>query len=328
MLLGGIRSVSLMVAGLVLGLASGCSMAQVPAYPAKSIQLVIGYPPGGGADTLARLIAKGIAEATGQSAIVENRPGASALLAMEKVAKAAPDGYTLLVMASSSIMAQALNPRLPIDIERDLAPLSTVAIQPIVLAVNSSLGVEGIREFIALAKARPGSLNYGSSGIGGASHIAGELFNVMADVKLFHVPFKGGGQSVTAAAAGDIQSVFTSITSAKALMDAGKLKPLAVTSRTKSVLLPAVPSLNETALPGYESVVWYSVMGPAALGSALSAAINALMARVVNDPRMKQPFFNEGLEPLSSAIQELRSMIRAELVQGARIIKVAGLKPE
>lgn len=319
-------------AGVLAGalLASGTVPGDVvaQAWPVKPVQVVTGYPPGGSADILSRLLARGISESTGQNALVDNRPGASGVLSLERVTRSAPDGHTLLVMASSSATAQVLNPRQTLDIERDLAPLGLAAVQPVVLAVHPGLAAGNIREFLAMARARPGAINYGSSGVGGASHLAGELFNAMADVRLFHVPFKGGSPSVAAAAAGEIQALFTSITSAKPLLESGRLRPLAVTSRGPSALLPGVPSLNETVAPGFESVVWYGVLGPASLPDATAAAVNALLVRVVGDPRMKQPFFSEGMEPTTSTIPEFRTMIRTELVQSARIIKLAGIKTE
>jgi tripartite-type tricarboxylate transporter receptor subunit TctC len=295
-------------------------------YPIKPIKLVLGYAPGGGADALARLIAQRFSGAAGQSAFVENRPGASALIALQAVSTAPADGYTLLVMANSSILAQALRATQTHDIERDLAPVSMVAIQPLVLLVHPSVQAKTVKEFIALAKANPGAINYGSSGQGGASHLAGELFNLLADVKLFHVPYKGGGESVVAAASGTIQSTFASTTSAKALMDAGKLRALGVTSLNRTQLLLSAPSINESGVLGYDAVVWYSVMVPAATPAAITGQLNGLLGKMISAAEMKELFLRQGLEPQSGTIEQLRTMIRNEFVQSHKLIKAANLK--
>jgi tripartite-type tricarboxylate transporter receptor subunit TctC len=252
-------------------------------------------------------------------------------LAIQAVATAPADGYTLLVMANSSVLAQALSALRGTpahDIERDLAPVSAVAIQPLVLLVNPALPVKSVKEFVALVKAKPNAVNYGSSGIGGASHLAGELFNLLADVKLFHVPYKGGSESVVAAAAGTIQATFASTTSAKALMDSGKLRPLAVTSLNRTQLLPSAPSVNESGVAGYDAVVWYAVMVPTAVPAPIVGQLNTILAKIVMAPDMKEPFLRQGLEPQSGSPQQLRTMIRNEFVQSIKLIKAADLKPD
>ena len=295
-------------------------------YPSKQVRLVLGYAPGGGADALARLLATKMTEISGQQAIVENRPGASGLLAVQQVATAPADGHTLLVMASSGVLAQALRTSNTHEIERDLSALSLVAIQPLVLVVNAGSPVQTVKDFVAQARAQPGKTNFGSSGIGGASHLAGELFNLMADVKLFHVPYKGGSESVVAVASGSIQSTFASTTSIKSLVDAGKLKIIAVTSLQRTQLSPATPTIAESGIPGYDAIVWYSVMGPAGVSGELSGQLNALFNKMVLAPEMKEPFVRQGLEPKGSSIAQLKAMIRNEFVQSQKLIKAADLK--
>lgn len=298
------------------------------AYPARQVRLVLGYAPGGGADALARLIAQKLSDAAGQPAIVENRPGASALLALEQVSRAPADGHTLLVMANSSILAQALRAKPGHDIERDLTPVSVVAVQPLILLVHPSVPVQSVKEFIALAKAKPGLINYGSSGIGGASHLAGELFNLLAEVRLFHVPYKGGGESVVAAAAGQIQVTFASTTSARSLLDAGRLTAIAVTSLQRTQLLPSAPSIAESGVPGYDAVVWYAVMAPAGISGEFGAQLNMLFNRIASAPEMKEHFARQGFEPQSGTVQHLRTLIRKESEQTLKLIKAANLKAE
>ncbi len=318
---------TLLIAALAL-LGSAGTEVRAQAYPARPVRIVLGYAPGGGADALARLLASKLSETPGQSAFVENRTGASALLALSNVASSPPDGYSLLVMANSSIHAQALAAKPTFDIERDLAPISLVAIQPQVLLVNPQVPAQNIKEFIALAKARPDQISYGSSGVGGASHLSGELFNLLADVKLFHVPYKGGGESVVAAASGHIQATFASTTAGKTLAESGKLRALGVTSARRTQLFPSAPTIAESGVPGYEHIVWYGVMAPVALSADLASQVNALMVKMVNAPELKPRFINQGLEPQTGSVQQLKTMIREEFAQASKIIKAAGIKAE
>lgn len=302
--------------------------ASAQAYPSKSIRLVLGYAPGGGADALARLVAQKLTVLAGQQAIVENKPGASGLLAVQQVATAPADGYTLLVMASSGVLAGALRPDNSHQIERDLSPVSLLAIQPLVLVVHPSIPVQNVKDFIAFAKSQPGKINFGSSGVGGASHLAGELFNLMADVKLFHVPYKGGSESVVAVASGSIQSTFASTTSIKSLVDAGKLKIIAVTSLNRTQLSPSTPTIAESGVPGYDAIVWYSMMGPAGMSGDTVNLLNVMLGKMLTAPEMKEPFMRQGLEPKASPVAQLRTMIGKEFEQSVKLIKAANLKAE
>lgn len=302
--------------------------ASAQTYPSKSIRLVLGYAPGGGADALARLVAQKLTELAGQQAIVENKPGASGLLAVQQVATAPADGYTLLVMASSGVLAGALRPDNSHQIERDLSPVSLLAIQPLVLVVHPSIPVQNVKDFIAFAKSQPGKINFGSSGVGGASHLAGELFNLMADVKLFHVPYKGGSESVVAVASGSIQSTFASTTSIKSLVDAGKLKIIAVTSLNRTQLSPSTPTIAESGVPGYDAIVWYSMMGPAGMSGDTVNLLNVMLGKMLTAPEMKEHFMRQGLEPKASPVAQLRTMIGKEFEQSVKLIKAANLKAE
>ncbi len=298
-------------------------------YPVKPIRMLVGYPAGGGTDVTARLLAVRLAEDLRQPVVVENRPGATGSIAIEQTSRASPDGYVVLMMPSSSVLQSVLRPKLlRYDLERDLAPISLVTIQPFVLLVHPSVPVRNVKELIALARSRPGKLNYGSSGIGGGTHLAGEFFNLMAKVKLVHVPYKGGSESVVAAAAGDVDISFASTTSALPFLRSGRLRPLAVTSAKRASLMPSIPTMGESALPGYDHSVWYGVLAPAAVPKDILARLNAAIRKAVDLPQTKEVLKAQGLEPQTNTPEQFAALIRAEIAQNAKLIKLADLKAE
>jgi len=321
------KLISILFAGVAAQGYAPASLSQ--SYPAKPVHIVIGYPPGGGTDATARLISQKLSEHVGQPVVVENRPGASGLIAIEKVAQSAPDGYTLVLIASSSILAHALSPVPSFDFERDLAPISLATVQPFVLLVNPVLPVRTVKDLVALAHRQPGKLNYGSSGVGGASHLAGELFHLLAKVKLVHVPYKGGGESVVAVAAGQIELTFASSTSALPLLTSGKLRALGVTTPKRTSLLPAdVPTLAESGVPGYDHVVWYAILGRTGMPGDMVTRLNSTLAKIVNTSEMKESFRRQGLEAQTNTPPQLAALVRAEFVKNANLIKAANLKSE
>jgi tripartite-type tricarboxylate transporter receptor subunit TctC len=264
----------------------------------------------------------------GQTWIVENRGGAGGSLATEAVSKSPPDGHTLLMMAAADTMQPALRPKLPYDLERDFAPVTMLVSGMSVMTVHPSVPVKNIRELIALARANPGKLNYGSSGIGSSSHLMGELFNQMANVKMTHVPYKGSAESATATAAGQIEISFPSVASVAPLIDAGKLRAIAVTSSRRAVSFPNLPTVDESGLPGYDRRSWFGVIAPAGLSRDIIAQLNAALGKVVSSAEMVAALNKQGLEPQPGTPEQFAAFIRSEIAQNAKLIKLAGARSE
>ena len=302
--------------------------AQAQTYPARPVHIVVGYAAGGGADTTARPVAQKLSEIFSQPVVVENRPGASSSIAIERVSKAAPDGYTLLQLSSPGIAQAVLRIKLPYDLNRDFTPISLMTFAPAVLVVHPSVPARNIRELIELARTRPNQLNYGSSGLGGSAHFAGELFNLMAKVSITHVPYKGGADAVVATAAGQIEISYPSIPSALPLIAAGKVRPLAVASIKRASMLAAVPTLDESGLAGYDLSVWYGLLGPAGIPRSIVDSLNTAISKAVNTAEMKDAMNKQGLETETSTPDQFATLIRNEVVLYEKLSKLAGLKPE
>lgn len=297
-------------------------------YPAKPVRIVVGFAPGGGTDVTARLLAQKMSDSMSQPVVVENRTGAAGAISVQRVATAPADGYTLLMMSSSSILQAALTARPQFNIERDLAPISVVTIGPFVLVVHPSVPVADVKSLIAFARARPGTLEFGSSGVGGTSHLAGELFNLMAKTRLLHIPYKGGSESVVAAAAGEVATCFTSVTSALPVMRTNRLKSLAVTSLVRVSLLPEVPTLDESGLRGYDHATWFSLLAPAGTPRQVIMRLNGELVKTVGAADIQSALRKSGLEPFATTPEQMAAMIRAESDKNAKLIALAGLKAE
>lgn len=232
--------------------------------------------------------------------VVENRPGAATAIGAERVARSPADGYTLLPIPTSTAVQSALRTNLSYDLKRDLAPVSLVAIGPFVLVVHPSLPARNVKELISLARSQPGKLDYGSPGVGSANHLAGELFNLRAKTKMLHVPYKGSGEAVIAAASGQVPVSFPSLAGALPLLRTGKLRPLAVTAAKRVSLLSSVPTVNESGLPGYEYTVWYGVSAPAGVPKDIITRLNAVLGKVIQMPEVIDSLSKQGLEPQTS----------------------------
>jgi tripartite-type tricarboxylate transporter receptor subunit TctC len=297
-------------------------------YPVKPVRLLVGFTAGSGTDVTGRLVAQKLSEQLGQSVLVENRAGAGGGIAIEAVAKSPPDGYTLLLMSSSGTALSALRPNLPYDLARDLAPVSLVATGPLILVVHPSLPVRTVKELLALARGRPGKLSYGSSGIGSATHLAAELLCLTATISIAHVPYKGTSDSVVATAAGQIEMSFNSVTGVLALLEAGRLRALALTSAARSSLLPAIPTLAESGFPGYDRATWYGVLAPAGVAKEIVARLNGLIGEGVNTAEMRQALNQQGFEPKTGTPEQFATLIQAAIAQDAKLIKASGVKPD
>ena len=316
-----------------LAVLGGCAVllpleTRAQTYPAKPIRMLFGFAAGGAGDISARMLAQRLSEALGHNVVVENRPGAGGAIADDAVAKSPPDGYTLLYAAGSSSILPSIRAKLPYDIERDFAPVSLVVITAFALAVHPSVPVRDVRTLIGLAQAQPGKLTFSSPGVGSSAHFAAEFFNMMAGLKMLHVPYKGAGEATAAAVAGQIDVVFPSVTGALPLVAAGKLKALGVTSRTRAALLPDLPTLDEAGVSGYERLGWNGVLAPVAVSKDIVARLNSAIVQVVNSPQLTQAYVKQGLEVRTTTPEQFAAFIRNELAQNANLAKFAGIRAD
>ena len=313
---------------LLAGPGQAASTGSGQAYPIKPIRIVVGLAPGGVADVTARMVAQKISGHLGQPVIVENRTGAGTSLAIERVTTSPADGYTLLLMGSSGTVQSALPRKLPYDVERDLAPISLLSTAPYMIVVRPSMPARNIKELIALARAEPGKLNYGSNGVGSTSFLAGALFNLLAEVKMVDVPYKGGTENVIAAASGVAAFSFTGVPTALPLINSGKLRSLAVTSPKRVSFLPHMPTVGESGLPGYAIVPWYGISAPAGVPEDIIVLLNALIGKTLNTPEVKASLSRQGIEVQTSSPQEFAAYIHSETERNAKLLKAAGVTGE
>ena len=298
------------------------------AYPTKSIRIIVPQSAGGSTDLAARIVTQRLADALGQPIVVDNRPGAGSLNGTETVAKAPPDGYTLLVVAASFSINPSLHEKLPFDPVRDFAPVTRFAALPHILVVHPSLPVKSVKELIALAKAKPGELNYASSGIATSTHLATELFKYMTGTDMVQVPYKGGAPGVVGLLSGQVQLYFATISTALPHVKAGKLRALAVTTAKRSVVAPEYPTIAEAGVPGYEHASWIGLLAPAKTPPAVIAALNQNAVKVVHMPEVKALLLRDGLEAIGDSPQEFAGVIKAEVAKWKKVVKAAGIKPE
>ena len=309
-------------------MAIAATPAHAQSYPDKPIRLIVPFAVGGGTDILAREIAPGLGNALGQTVVVENRGGAGGNIGSDLVAKAAADGYTLLFGSNTLSINAALYGNLPFDPIRSFAPVGTVATAPLVLVVNPELPVSNIRELIALAKSRPGTLNWSAPGSGTPHHLASELFNKMADVKITHVQYKGGGPAITDLLGGHTQVAILTYASVRSYIASGKLRVLGVTTSTRSALLPEVPTIAEGGVPGYSVDLWYGIFAPAGTPAPILGSLNAALNKGLTNVEMQKRFMNQGYELRPGPAEALRALLAADLAQSAKVVKDANVKAE
>jgi tripartite-type tricarboxylate transporter receptor subunit TctC len=310
---------------LLVWLAASASWAQT--YPAKPVRLVVGFAPGGGTDLIGRLLAQKLGERWGQGVIVDNRLGASGNIAAEHVARSAPDGYTLL-MAFSSHASNAALSKLPFDIERDFSAISLVASGPALIIAHPAVPGKTLAGVIAYAKAHPGAIKYGSSGVGGPVHLAGELMQQLTGIQMVHVPYKGIAPAMTAILAGDIQLTYATPISAAQHMKSGRLIALATAAKTRYPTLAEVPTAAEAGLPGYEVDFWYALLGPAGMPAALVDRIQRDVAAIVTAPEMKDNLLAQGCIAAGSKPEELTTLIQNEYALWSRVVKAGNVRLE
>jgi tripartite-type tricarboxylate transporter receptor subunit TctC len=309
---------------LLFALAIGLSTAFAQSYPAKSIRLVVGFTPGGGVDINARLLQPKLAEYFGQPVVVENRPGAGTNIANELVAKSPPDGYTLLVNTAAVAINMSLYKKLPFDTLRDFAPVSLFSMSPNILVVHPSVPARNVKELIALAKARPGQLNFSSAGSGTTQHLSGELFNLRTGTKIVHVPYKGSAPSLTALVSGEVEMTFANIPAISAHVKAGRLRPIANLGPVRSDQLPDVPTMKEAGVKGVEVVVWYGIFAPAATPRDIVNKLADAVARAARSPDTRQRLIDLGAEPVGNTPDEFSKLVREEITKWAEVVKVSG----
>jgi len=307
-------------------LVAGTALGQ--GYPSKPIRLISPYPPGGGNDTLARALAQKLAESFGQQIVVDNRPGANTIIGTELTAKAPPDGYTLVLVPSSHASNTSLYARLPYDAIRDFAPVSLLGWGPLLLVTNTALPARNVRELIALAKARPGELTYGSAGNGAAGHLAGALFCQMAAIDMQHIPYKGTAPMVTDLIGGQVSLSFASTLSVVPQVKAGKLKALAWAGAQRSAVLPDLPTVAESGVPGYHAELWYGILAPAKTPKEIVARLNAEIVRALQIPELRGRLAGFGVEPRTSTPEEFARLIVTDTARWAAVVKASGARVE
>lgn len=293
-------------------------------YPSRPIRIIVAFAPGGGGDIIARLIAQKLSERWGQAVVVDNRPGAVGIIGTEIAANAAPDGYAINLAGVNFAINASFFAKLPYDTEKDFACVTMVASAPYVLLVHPNLPVNSVKELIALARTKPGSLNYASNGDGSPPHLSGELLKSMAGIDIVHIPYNGGGPALNAAVAGQVQMFFSVISAVVPYIKDGRLKPLAVASTQRSTALPDVPTMAEAGLPGLEATNWFAVLIPARTPREIISRLNGMIVEVLRTSDMSNRLAKLGVEPVGNTSEECDTQIKSEVVKWANVVKVSG----
>ena len=313
-------------AALALALLMITGVVSAQTYPAKTVRVVIPWPPGGSNDIVGRIVAQKLTEMNGQQFIVDNRGGAAGTIGSELVAKSPPDGYTIMIHSATHVANPHLYGKLPYDTLKDFVGLAPLSAQIGMLVVHPSLPTRNVKELIALAKAKPGQLVYASSGNGSFVHLTMALFNVMTDTKMIHVPYKGGGPASIAIASGETQAMIATIGSVMQQVNAGRLRPLAVTSDYRVEMFPKVPTLAEAGVPGYEFTAWIGALGPAAMPKAIVDKLNSDMQKVLRTPDVAEKLKSQTLDPLFMTPEQFARRLKSDYDKYEKVIKVSGAK--
>lgn len=306
---------------LLVALLATTGIVHAQEWPNRPISLIVSYPPGGTADLMARTVATPLGKILGTSVVVENKPGASGQIAAAYVAKANADGYTLMLDASSYSVNPSLFPKLPYDPNRDFKTLAVLAQYPNVLLVNPSFPAKSVKELVAMAKAKPNSIAYASSGNGSAQHLAGALFEVQAGVEMQHIPYKGGGPALNDVVGGQVPVFFGSVASTKQYVDSGKLNALAVTGKKRASSMPNVPTMAEAGVPGYEVYEWNGIFAPAATPSSIVIKLSDAIAKVMQSPEVRDRVISLGGEPFQGNAEAADKFVKAQMVEWSKLVK-------
>ena len=311
----------------LLALHSPTAVAQ-QAWPVKPVRMLIPWPPGGSNDVAGRIIAPRLSEALGQQVTIENRGGAAGTVGADVVARAEPDGYMLMLHSVTHLSNAALYPKLPYDTVRDFTPIGMVSTQPTLLVVHPSFPIRSVKDLIALARAKPKQVLYGSAGNGSAPHLSMTLFSSMARVELEHVPYKGGGPALAGLLGGEVPLMLATVPSVMGQVKAGKLRAVATTSARRLPMLPDIPTVSESGLPGYEMSPWMGMWGPARLPRPIADQVNRMLAKVLSTPDVRDQFLQQGLEPMAMSVDDFAALIPREIERYARLIKLSGARVE
>lgn len=318
---------TLLLAALVATTAFATAYAQQP-YPARPIRIISPFAPGGGNDVLSRTIAQKLTENVKQQVIVENRPGANGIIGTEAAARAAPDGYTIVLIPSGHAVNASLRRKLPYDSIRDFTPITLVGSSPLILAVHPSVPAKSVKALAALARARPGQMTYGSAGIGSSGHLGGALFETLTGVKMVHVPYKGMGLAITDLMAGHISLVFGTSASVMPHVRSGRLRALATTGAKRSPALPDFPTVAEAGVPGYEAGLWYGFVGPARIPGDIVRRLNAEIVAVLKSPEVHDRLASQGVDATPSTPEEFGKLMVTDLERWAKVVQRAGIRAE
>jgi tripartite-type tricarboxylate transporter receptor subunit TctC len=320
----GFRKTLLLALGLAATALTTNAVAQ--AYPGKPVKIIVPFAAGGPADNYARFIAQRLQDALGQSFVVDNRPGAGSIIGTDMVAKAPPDGYTLLMMSNTHTVNETLIPAKPFQLMRDFVAVAPVNYSDLVLVANPALPASTLKDLVQQAKARPGKFNYASSGPGTPYHMAGELFKSMAGVYLVHIPYRGSSGARTDVIGGQVDVMFDAVTTMAEQIKAGKVKAIATTGRTRSDVLPDVPTMNEAGVPGYEATIWLGLMAPRGTPKAVVDRLNEAVSKIASQPEVKQLWGKQGAVPLVMTPEVFDKYMRDDITKWSRVIKTAGIK--
>jgi tripartite-type tricarboxylate transporter receptor subunit TctC len=295
-------------------------------YPAKPVRIIVPYVAGGNADIQARYIAERLSEALGKQFVVDNRGGANGMIGLELAARSPADGYTVVLVANTFTVSPSLFSKVPYDTIRDFQPITLIGDTPVLFVGNTAVAASSVKEVLALVKSRPGQLNYGSTGNGSPAHLAGALLEMMTGIKLTHVPYKGMAASNIGVMTGQIQLGFPSITSVLPHVKAGKLKAFAITTKSRSALAPAIPTMDEAGVPGYEASIWNGILAPAGTPKPIVSRLNETIVQTLKSPQAKERYANVGAEIRYNSPEEFQALIRAEMAKWAKVIKAAGIR--
>ncbi len=296
------------------------------AYPTKPVKIIVPYSAGGPADIYARFVGDRLQKTLAQPFVIENRPGAGAIIGTDVVAKSSPDGYTLLMMSNTHTVNESLFTKKPYTLMRDLAPVSPINYSDLLLVVHPSVPANNLKELIVLAKSKPGALNYASSGPGTPYHMAGELFKAMAGIDVVHVPHKGSAEARTSVLAGDVQMMFDAITTMAPHAQAGKVRAIATSGKTRSSITPGVPTLDEAGLSGYDAVIWLGVMAPTATPKPIVDSLNSEIQKIANLPDVKEAWAKQGAVPMRMTPAEFAKFMEQDIQKWAKVVKFSGAK--
>ena len=312
---------------LLAWVVAGAAIAQSD-YPARTVRIVVPSLPGGGTDIVARVLGQQFSTVFGQPFVVDNKPGAGNMIGIEAVARAAPDGYTLLMVPSTLALNSVLYKKVPYHPVRDFAPITLAATAPLVLIVHPALPAQSLAEFLALARQQPGRMSYGSAGIGTAPHLCMELLKSMAGIDLVHIPYKGTAPAAGDVAGGQLAAMFATALTARPMIDSRRVRALAVSGPQRVGALPGVPPVAEAGVPGYSAMQWYGLLAPAGTPPAIVARLNAEALRSLRSDEMKERLAADGAEPQGSTPEEFGALIRSELDKWTRVARAAGIEPQ